>query len=260
MIIHEMTWPELREIDFSGIVVLVPVGSTEQHGPHLPVDTDTKLVSRLAEEVERRAAGAVLLTPTMWLGHSPHHLSFGGTLSIDYSAYAAMLQSVCRSYIGMGARAIWILNGHGGNHAPISAALQSLKLEHPDVKAMAAEYWQMAAAEIGSIRESGPGGMGHACELETSLYMYIDETKVRKQMIRDDGRQPEGSMIKLDMLGGNAVSQVFNFSELTASGVFGQPTLASAEKGRLLFAAIADKLTNFVRETVQAMKGEASDG
>ncbi|WJH33717.1 creatininase family protein [Paenibacillus sp. CC-CFT747] len=99
--------------------------------------------------------------------------------------------------------------------------------------------------EIESIRESELGGLGHACELETSLYLYLDGGKVRKDRIQDDGRQPDSPLFRQDMLHGGPAARVFNFRELTASGVFGRPSLASAEKGERLFAAISDKLVAF---------------
>lgn len=248
MIFHQMTWPELRGIDWQDTLVLIPVGATEQHGHHLPVDTDTRLVTMFANELEARNPGRILLTPTMWLGHSPHHLSFGGTLSVYHQVYADMVVSVCRSCIGMGARKIWILNGHGGNRMPLGVVLQQLKNEFADVLVTASEYWNIAREEITSIRESEFGGLGHACELETSLYLYINEAGVRLDLIRDDGVQAEGSMFRSDMLAGSAAARVMNFDELTASGVFGRPTLASREKGERLFHAIADKLDAFAEE------------
>ncbi len=248
-----MTWQEIGRIDFRNTLVLVPVGATEQHGPHLPTDTDTMIVSRLAEEVERRAPEKVLLTPTMWLGHSPHHLSFGGTLSVDHVVYISMIRSICSSYVGMGAQKICILNGHGGNHAPLSIVLQELKNEHKGTLILSTEYWNVANEEIGNIRDSGFGGLGHACELETSLYLYFNESKVRRQLIQDDGNQPKGSLFRLDMLKGNPASRVFNFEELTASGVFGKPSMASREKGKRFFHAISDKLEQFTEEVLEMM-------
>ncbi|OUS72407.1 hypothetical protein B1748_24595 [Paenibacillus sp. MY03] len=251
MIFHDLTYEEINDIDFSRTIVLIPTGATEQHGPHLPTNTDTLIVGRLAERIERSLAEHILLTPTIWLGHSPHHLSFGGTLSLPHSVYIQMLHAVCDSYIRMGARKLWILNGHGGNGAPHQIVLQQLKNEHPDVIAVAADYWNLAKEEIGSIRESGAGGLGHACELETSLYLYLDEAKVLRERIRDDGIQPEGDIWLLDMQKGNEVSRVFNFRELTKSGVFGRPSLATKEKGQRLFDGISTRLEQFALQLLQ---------
>ncbi|MCD9026245.1 creatininase family protein [Cohnella silvisoli] len=248
MIFHQMTWQELGNVNWNETAVVVPVGATEQHGPHLPVDTDTLIVTRLAEELERRNAGSMLLTPTVWLGHSPHHLSFGGTLSLYHEPYIAMIVGICKSYISMGARKIWILNGHGGNRVPLSIVLQQLKNENPDRIVASAEYWNIARGEIGAIRESGFGGLGHACEMETSLYLYMKESGVRQDRIQDDGEQAEGSMFRSEMQHGSTASRVINFDEITSSGVFGKPTLASADKGRRFYEAISERLDVFVKE------------
>ncbi|WP_246067476.1 creatininase family protein [Paenibacillus koleovorans] len=245
MIFQKMTWTELKEVDFSRTTVLIPTGAMEQHGPHLPVDTDTLLVTKLAEEAERRNTGTLLLAPTVWLGHSPHHLSFGGTLSAQHQVYIQMIVSVCRSFIGMGAERIWLLNGHGGNHNPLSIVLQELKNDYAPVVVVASEYWSIAREEIAEIRESGLGGLGHACELETSLYLYLNGDQVRRERIQDDGIQPDSPLFHIDMQHGTVASRVYNFRELTSSGVFGRPTLATVEKGERLFRAISDKLQAF---------------
>jgi creatinine amidohydrolase len=175
-------------------------------------------------------------------------MSFGGTLSVFHQVYAEMVASLCRSCISMGASKIWILNGHGGNRMPLGIVLQQLKNEFADVLVTATEYWNIAREEIMGIRESAFGGLGHACELETSLYLYSNEAGVRLDLIKDDGVQTEGSMFRSDMLVGGPAARVINFDELTASGVFGRPTLASKEKGERLFTAIAAKLTAFAEE------------
>ncbi|WP_135546686.1 creatininase family protein [Paenibacillus cymbidii] len=249
MIYRRMTWQELGDVDWAHTVALVPTGAMEQHGPHLPVDTDTLIVTRLAEEAEQRSPERVLLTPTVWLGHSPHHLSFGGTLSLFHPSYIQMLIGICRSLVGMGARRICLLNGHGGNRAPLAIALQELKNECRDTLVVSAEYWGLASAAINAARESGFGGLGHACELETSLYLYLNEPEVRKDRICDDGAGwPDDSFFRSEMMHGSAASRVMNFDELTRSGVYGRPTLATARKGETLFTAISDRIERFLQE------------
>jgi len=253
VIFRDMTWQELGELDGNRTVALIPAGAMEQHGPHLPVDTDSLIVTRLAEEAERNDPDRILLVPTVWLGHSPHHLSFGGTLSLHHQPYIAMLVGICRSLIGMGMRRLCILNGHGGNRAPLSIVLQELKNEFPDVIVASAAYWSLAAKEIDDIRESGFGGLGHACELETSLYLYLHKAGVRTDRIRDDGQPwPEGSFFRSEMMHGGAAARVMNFRELTESGVYGRPSLADAGKGERFFRAIVNRLDEFLRELISA--------
>ncbi|WP_010273145.1 creatininase family protein [Paenibacillus senegalensis] len=245
MIIHEMTWTELNEHDWQDAVVVIPLGATEQHGPHLPTDVDTRIIGELAQAVERQRREHIVLTPTIWLGHSPHHLSFGATLSISLRPYVEMVKAVCESYIGMGASKIWLLNGHGGNRTPLAVVLQDLKLAFPEVVVTASEYWSLARESIASLRESGPGGMGHACELETSLYLYLNGDGVRKNLIRDDGFSPNSLHSSLDMLQGESFSAVYNFCEISSSGVNGRPSLAAKEKGEQWYRMIVENLLDF---------------
>lgn len=240
----QMTAPEVGEVDRAALVV-IPLGSTEQHGPHLPVSTDTLLVDAVTEGLEKREE--ILLAPTVWLGHSPHHLSFGGTLSGDHELVACSLVSVATCFYDMGFRKLLFLNGHGGNNLPISMALQSLKTSFPALCCWAGSYWQFAAAEIQGLRSSAPGGMGHACELETSLMLYLHPDTVRMDRIRDAGVLHENPWLQSEMFLAAKVSQVQNFHEFTQGGVFGAPSEATQEKGCLFFEAIVAGLAEFVQ-------------
>ncbi len=240
MILSHMTWTECAQVDWGQALALVPLGSTEQHGPHLPCNTDTLLVTAIAEAAEQRLAGQVVLCPTVWLGHSPHHLSFGATLSAHHAPYAAMLVEILRSLRSMGCKKALLLNGHGGNRVPAAIAMQEMKDQDPQYTVMHADYWALAADDILSISSSGVTGMGHACELETSLYMHVCPQGVRSQEIRDagEGNCPAGSAYQGYMFQGTPLAWVDNFEQITDTGVFGKPTHASAEKGAKFFAAI----------------------
>lgn len=253
MILHDMTWEEVRAVDWGQTLVVIPVGSTEQHGPHLPTDTDTFLVSHFARNIERAMPQRVMLTPTTWLGHSPHHLSFGATLSAHHQLLADLVLAVCRSVIGMGARRLWILNGHGGNRLPLGIVLQQLKLEYPSILAVSSEYWTVAKDAIAAFRESELGGMGHACELETSLYLYLAPERVRRARIADGGLQPEGDLFPTDMFVGGALSRVYDFTELTESGTFGRATLASEKKGERFYKAICKELVDVATKLLETV-------
>ena len=101
MILSQMTWQEVEAIDRE-IVVVIPTGSLEQHGPHLPLFTDSLIATAVAEGVEKNLSGQVLLTPTLWLGASGHHLKFAGSLSADFDTYMGAIESVVESLIPHG--------------------------------------------------------------------------------------------------------------------------------------------------------------
>src|SRR5205807_6691888 len=112
------------------VVVLVPTGSCEQHGPHLPLFTDSILATAAAEAVESRLPGKTLLTPTLWLGASGHHLAMAGTLSASFPAYIGAIQGVIESLIPHGFHKFYLINGHGGNTEPNGMALRELKAKY----------------------------------------------------------------------------------------------------------------------------------
>ena len=227
-------------------IVVVPLGSTEQHSLHLPVDTDTKLVTAVCEEAEKRCPEKVLLTPTVWTGHSPHHLDFGGTVSLNYEVYSQMLYEIADSFRKMGFRKLFFVNGHGGNGMPVSITQQEMKLADPEFMLCTANYWELGREKILENREGGKHAMGHACELETSLYLYIDGGAVRKEQIRDAGRTDDSGFLGIGMFNGGPVSYLSNFAEFTDTGGFGTPSLATAEKGKIYFDAVADGMEKFL--------------
>jgi len=185
---HELTRTEIGERARTGAIAVLPTGATEQHGPHLPVGTDTFAV----EHVVRSAAASVidrvpvLVTPTLPFGCSPHHLPFGGTMSISTPVYAALLRELLTSLITDGFTRAIVINGHGGNHELVQLAVRDLALEFP-VNFAAASYWQMAGSTLQEISEA-PGGRtpGHAGHFETSVIMALQpELVVEPRPARD---------------------------------------------------------------------------
>lgn len=249
MKLHAMRWPQCAQVDWARVVAVLPLGATEQHGRHLPCDTDTLLVTRIAEQAERMLPESVLLAPTLWLGHSPHHTSFGATLSMRHGGYTDTLCAVMESFWSMGCRRLLLLNGHGGNRVPALAALQEMKDRHAEFVPMLTDYWSLAADEILAIADGGVTGMGHAGELETSLYLYLCPEGVEASEIQDagTGNCPAGSAYQGYMLQGTPLAWVDHFSQITSTGAFGKPTLASAEKGERFFAAITLAVERLIR-------------
>lgn len=141
-----MTAPELREIAArKGALAILPAGSLEQHGPHLPVITDTASASAASIAAARLVADGpdpvpVAVLPGLWLGLSEHHLPFGGTISVDYAAYRAILESIVRSLRALGFARLLIVNGHGGNIDPLAVASRELAVAH-DFPIVATTPW-----------------------------------------------------------------------------------------------------------------------
>lgn len=245
MILAHLSWPE---IEFArSRVCVVPLGAAEQHGPHLPMGTDTAIASAIAARVEQRLPDDVLLAPVQAVGYSPHHAHFG-CLSLDLAGYMEVIKGLGRSFAAMGFRRVLLLNGHGGNDVPCRAALCEMKVELPELKVVLASYWTLAAEAFGRIRTSPAGGMNHACEMETSVMLALHPEQVHMERARDDGpmtRRGEETMQSAihrvpDMLRPAPYFMVRNFDETTGSGTVGSPSHASAEKGVLFLDAAVD--------------------
>ena len=227
---------ELRERARAGAMVILPVASLEQHGPHLPVEVDTLL----GETIARRTAAAIaargeqaLVLPAIWTGLSEHHMSFGGTVTLDYAAFAGLIEGVVRSVLRHGFRRIVLLNAHGGNENALRTITDELtpRLGVPIVQLT---YWYAAAAAIAGILEAQTT-LTHACEAETSMMLAARPELVATDRIPRAGanRAPEPAP---------GVYRWRTIAARSASGVMGQPEAATAAKGERLFAAITEAL------------------
>lgn len=237
MKLAHMTWPEVEALDRK-MVVLIPTGSLEQHGRHLPLFTDTILATAVGEAAEAQVSDKTLLTPTLWLGASGHHLKFPGTLSAHMDGYIAAIDSVCESLIPHGFTKFFIVNGHGGNTEPNGIAMRTLKARYPNLTFGHSGYSSPIAKQIAETLEGPTKEIRHACEAEVSLMLHVRPELVRKDMLRDDGLITDPPVFGM----------IHHFDEMTEMGSFGYATLATAEKGKAIFdAAVAALVTQVER-------------
>jgi creatinine amidohydrolase len=231
---------ELRERACADAIVILPIASIEQHGPHLPVEVDSMLGEAVAMRTAAKldAAGqTVLVLPVLWTGLSEHHMSFGGTITLDNAAFALVVEGVVRSILRHGFRRIALLNAHGGNENALRAITDDLtpKLGVPITQFT---YWYAAAVPIAKILET-QGGLSHACEAETSMMMAL-----RPELVATD-RIPlakANTTPAVDDLVGGGVYRWRSIGSRSSSGVMGNPEAASAAKGERLLDAISTAL------------------
>ena len=254
MLLQEMTWEEVSKLDRSTVVV-APFGATEQHSLHLPLETDARIASELSRRLDAACGGKLLVLPTQWLGFSTHHMGFSGTMTASASTYLEMAKEILDSIAQAGFQKLLLLNSHGGNAAILEVALAEFQPKHPAVRAVLVSYWNVAAQELQRLRESPLGGMGHACELETSLILAIDSKLVRTARMAPDGMGPRSRFLYQDMLAGGSVSMWWNPAETSRHGGDGDPTSASAEKGERFFAAIVSRLAEVIEELASGAFG-----
>ncbi len=241
-------WPDLAALKER--IFVVPLGSLEQHGPHLPVFTDSLIISHIANGVEQLRSERIVMLPVQWLGHSPHHRRFG-CVSLDLQPYIDLIRGICRSLINLGARKIFLLNGHGGNDIPCKAAQRELKSEFEELRNLYivyATYWNLAAEQFRTIRSSPEGGMGHACEMETSVLLAENPDLVDMSKAARGGPGPEMGYRKLDMLKAPPFSLINEFDELSPTGVLGMPEMATAEKGAQFLEAATQAVVSLIDE------------
>lgn len=229
MILAEMTWKEVEALDRDTIVV-IPTGSIEQHGAFLPTSTDTLIATAVCTAVEERTKEKILVTPTIWLGASGHHLPFAGTLSASVTGYMETLTAAIQSLAKHRFHRFLIINGHGGNNEPNGVTLRKLKEENPNLTLGHRGYYQFAEEVISETLEGSIKTIQHACEAEVSLMLHLHPEKVSKDLIRDDGLRPVSPVQSL----------VKSWDEISEEGSFGFATLGNAEKGKRIFDACVE--------------------
>ncbi|MEI6337012.1 MAG: creatininase family protein, partial [Verrucomicrobiota bacterium] len=150
MIYGDLTSPDLAHLA-PDTVALLPIAALEQHGRHLPVITDTALLTEIVRRAETALPEKVALLPTLWAGCSHHHRDFPGTMSIRSETYTRILEDLIESLIGSGFRKIALINGHGGNITPMTEALYRIALKYPALDApwvTGTSYWRLGADEL----------------------------------------------------------------------------------------------------------------
>lgn len=170
----EMNREQLRAAAPDALAVL-PLGATEQHGPHLPTGTDYFTIESIALEASALAAAQVpvILAPALPFGSSDHHFVFGGTLSLGTQTYYRVLRELVESLVTDGFKRIFLLNGHGGNHELAQLAARDVALKHP-VRVAAGSYWRIAwDALIAARANEGRRLPGHAGDFETSVVLSL---------------------------------------------------------------------------------------
>ncbi|MDF2813253.1 MAG: creatininase family protein [Microvirga sp.] len=238
-----MTAPELRAIAARpNALAILPVGSLEQHGPHLPVITDTASASAASIRAAKRVAGdiPVAVLPGLWLGLSEHHLPFGGTISLDYDAYHGILRNVVRSLKALGFARLLIVNGHGGNVDPLAVAVRELAVAY-EMPIVATTPWFLAPDEVAAIFESDTAPK-HACEGETSVMMAIAGDIVKADKLDEAMQQAPKPVYSRD-----GFSRFYSFSERApVTGTWGDPRTASAAKGEKFLEVQAKALADAI--------------
>jgi creatinine amidohydrolase len=241
---NRLTWPEVNDAIAAKKLVILPTGSTEQHGRHLPLDVDLFLCESVCLEVGRRAADRVLILPPIPYGLNMHHIDFPGTIHIEPEAFIAFCLNVTKSLAYHGFEKILLVNGHGSNTPLIDLVARKTVLATKSL-CFATNYFQFLWQAFEKIRESKV--IAHADEFETSLYLHLAPDRVRMDLAVEDNDRM-GKFVSSDSTGNYPVRFNDFWGRWTETGVHGDATKGTAEKGRILFEAAVSGLVELIDE------------
>lgn len=244
MKLAEMTWPEVARLDRAGTLVVAPIAACEQHSRHLPTFTDTILCGAVTDGIERRLPDRLLCLPVLWLGASDHHLPFGATLSVSPLAHARLIEGVLTPLLDSGFVRFLVLNGHGGNIDTLHIALRELQPRYPNALLTGASYWELAQSQLAELAQGPRKTMGHACEFETALMLYLRPDLVRRDAIAND---PPADDPRLEGL-----FRAEDFGQRTGHGGVGYPEFAGAEGGERMLAAVVARVAEVCSALLEA--------
>ena len=245
MLWDQLTSPELYALDRK-IPVVLPIAATEQHGPHLPLATDRMIGEHFCHQLHLHMPEKVLILPAVAVGCSEHHMDFAGSLTFRHETYLKLVEDLLHAVIYNGFHKILILNSHGGNQGIGQVILEKVGKRYPKRKLVLATWWRLAHESLSQITESGRGGVGHAGEFETSLMMLIKPDLVQTAKLEKGQNVPTYNWAEGDMLRGAKAGFYRTMKQMTPNGVYGDPTVASAEKGQRITKAVVDALGELV--------------
>lgn len=241
----DLTWPEVAELRPHAPVVIVPLGSCEQHGPGMALRTDTTRAEVVADLVARRLSPRVVVTPAIPVGVSPHHMAFPGTLTVSPVTLQQVVYELVVSLHRHGWRKVFVLTGHGGNNATVDVAASRLRTDLGDLHIAWSGVTPVVADLAADLAESDV--RGHSCEIETAQAMFADPDLV----LTDRLARGSASVDDLDAAGrlsrrhrGIHFPQAYD--ALSATGNLGDARRADAEAGARLITTAAERIAAFL--------------
>jgi creatinine amidohydrolase len=256
--LERMTWPEVEAVRAAGVdAVLIPIGSTEQHGRHMPLDTDCLIareLCRLAAEAAEEKGVRLLVAPTLNVTLSWYHMQFPGSLKLSTTTFLTVFREVCDSLAHHGFERLIAVNGHGGNIAALTVAVNHT-METTGRRVFLVQWWDLAADILAEIE----GPMIHAEEAETSIALALGQRVIESEACRDAYDRgetvraaglPWTSFGKYGMThkGPGVVVPMDMLRDITVSGVVGDATKARRETGERVVAALVPRMVQVAQE------------
>ncbi|MFD1037278.1 creatininase family protein [Virgibacillus byunsanensis] len=254
-------WPEIPKVIENKGVAILPLGATEEHGPHLPLDVDTEITVNICREAAKITNKDVVLPPIPF-GFETHHMGIPGTIDIPSDILIDFGKAVTNSLAHHGFKHILLVNGHGSNRPIIELIARNTIIENPDTLCASISWW-----ELKDVRDAAEGivseeATSHGCDLETSVYMHLHPDKVDMDLAVADGLGKPTPHFWSDLLGRrpegfkNPAKMMEIWDTFTSTGVRGNAKVASEEKGKVLFDAAKQELADLLDEFREKKPGK----
>lgn len=254
-LLSEMTAEELKETLKKCDMALIPIGTVEQHGNHLPLFTDNFISLEVAKGAAERISNEfpVIVAPLIPFGKSTESIDWIGTISLEPSTLLNLVRDICKSLARMGFKKLVLVNGHGG-HVQLLGSVASDIARETKTFIFVFDWWQTdLLSEIrAKLQQSGEAGIFHAGEMETSIIMFLHPSLVSEKKIQESYPAKFTKHTGYKNLLIEKPHYLFNFSwdfrNLSQSGTIGDPTKASKEKGKIFLDTIVNALCEVLRE------------
>lgn len=240
-VLTQMTWPEVQEALKSARLAIIPTGSCEQHGPNMTLETDAAICNALAERLSEQLYPRALLAPVVPWGVSPHHMDFPGTITLRPETFDAILWDIVTSLKQHGLSHFFVVNGHGGNVAPLAVITAKLR-DELDVHMATMLYMNLTADVIKSGAKTAL--YGHACEVEASVGLYVAPRTVKEERVEGEVLPYEHPYT--DLYAAGKLDYPFHFNELTRNGALGDARLATYEFGEQIVDTTLARTVEFL--------------
>jgi creatinine amidohydrolase len=245
--IHDLTWPEVDRMKGTVRAVIIPVGSTEQHGPNLCISTDATRAYKFSLRVARALYPKVLVAPCIHVGISGHHMDFPGTITLRPETLINILKDYVSSLKRHGFRRFFIINAHGGNEGTLQVATENIRQEF-GIRIPYVNYKTLCQDVTEEI--VGTKRVDHSGEWEVSDAMFLAPEIVREDAIckGDEGNFP---LKYTDIYGKYRINYPLNWKEVAPSGAMGEAHKATPEKGKRLNDAALKRAVEFLEQFME---------
>lgn len=247
----EKTWEELTVAIERNTLILFPIGTVEEHGMHLPVNTDAIIAQEVTRLIAERILRdiPILVLPTVWSGYSAKEMMrWPGTIRISTRTFMDMIFGVCSSLIAMGFKKIILINNHG-HHTELLGVVVREIADAYDVHMALTDVAKMGAESMKKVRKSELGGCLHGCEWETAMMLALNQRVIMDKVTKEDTMKYHSKFYPGDAFAANKLVFWSTWGiQKSKTGIYGDPTVATKETGLVVLEAIINNYLEFIKE------------